>query len=365
VDAELAWSPDSITWQRVTPGQPLIPRGANGAPDSQCIYAMSGPPIARDGNLLIYYGGSDFPHTGWKRHCLLSLARLSLDRWAGYEPFDKSAPAVVETGLLRVVKPLAVSADISTRLRVSALTPDGAVLGESEPLTSTGTDTPVRWRGEPDFSRPVRFRFELVAAKLFALGGVELVDAQLPRPVNPLRDRAPRPVRSVRIGFDRDAEGWRGLDQIEHRVEGGVQGGYVTATRGQGLAPFHFLPADAQDSPLAGDWSQRIGGRGAAISASLRAQAAGGRVKFELFAKDITSWTFTSANVGEGWTQASAQLRYGWTDAEAKAAGWQPNSTAFSWAETIANIGKVVVIRDGARDTGPVDLDEFLVTGED
>lgn len=365
VDAELVWSPDSITWQRVTPGQPLIPRGAAGAPDSQCIYAMSGPPIAQDGHLLIYYGGSDFPHTGWKRHCLLSLARLPLDRWAGYEPFDRGAPAVVETGLLRVVKPLAVSADIGTRLRVTALTPDGAVLADSEPLTSTGTDTPVRWRGEPNFSRPVRFRFELVDAKLFALAGVELVDAQLPRPVNPLRDLAPRPVRSVRIGFDRDAEGWKGLDQIEHRVEGGVQGGYVTATRGQGLAPFHFLPADARDSPLAGDWSQRLGGRGAVISAALRAQTVGGRVKFELFAKDIASWSFSSVNVSEGWTHASAQLRYGWTDAEAKAAGWQPSPTAFSWAETIANIGKVVVIRDGARDAGPVDLDEFLVTGED
>jgi hypothetical protein len=183
--------------------------------------------------------------------------------------------------------------------------------------------------------------------------------------VNPLRDLAPRPVRSVRIGFDRDTEGWKGLDQIEHRLEGGVQGGYVTATRGQGLAPFHFLSADAEDSPLAGDWSERIGGRGAAIGASMRAQTVGGRVQFELFAKDIASWTFTSANVGEGWTQASAQLRYGWSDAEAQAAGWQPSSTAFSWAETIANIGKVVVIRDGARDTGPVDLDEILVTGED
>jgi hypothetical protein len=223
----------------------------------------------------------------------------------------------------------------------------------------------VRWRVEPDFSKPVRFRFELVDAKLFALGGVELVDARLPQPVNPLRDFAPRPVKTVRMGFDRDAEGWQGLDQIAHRSEGGVMGGYVTASRSPGAQPFHFLPADAKDSLLAGDWSQRIGGRGADLSAYVRGQTAGGRVQFELFAKDIASWTFTGAKLGEGWTPATAPIRYGWTDAEAKAAGWQPSPTAFSWVETIANIGKVVVIRVGASDSEPVDLDEFVVTGKD
>jgi hypothetical protein len=365
VDAELAWSPDSLTWQRVTPGHPILPLGAKGAPDSQCIYAPSGPPIAQGGDLLIYYGGSDVPHTGWKRHCLLSLARLPLDRWAGYEPVEKTSPAVLESGLLRVVKPLTVSADISTSLRVTALDANGAVLAESEPLTATGTDVPVRWRGEPGFSRPMRFRFELMNAKLFAIGGVALTDQKLPEPVNPLRHQAPRPIQIVRMGFDHDTEGWKGVDQIEHHAAGGVKGGYITATRGKGLHPFPFLPADAAQSPLAGDWSQRIGGRGAVISASLRSPKAGGNVKFELFAGDIAAWVFTAAKLGEGWTPASAKLRYGWSDAEARAAGWQPGPTAFSWAETIAHVGKVVILHDGPPDGGRVDLDEVVVTGED
>ncbi|MEI7822427.1 MAG: hypothetical protein WCK55_16055 [Verrucomicrobiota bacterium] len=47
VDCELAWSPDSITWKRVTPGVAFIPRGPKGTYDSECIYAMSGPAIAQ------------------------------------------------------------------------------------------------------------------------------------------------------------------------------------------------------------------------------------------------------------------------------------------------------------------------------
>jgi len=30
VDCELAWSPDGLHWERVFPGQPLIPRGPKG-----------------------------------------------------------------------------------------------------------------------------------------------------------------------------------------------------------------------------------------------------------------------------------------------------------------------------------------------
>ena len=77
VDCELSWSPDSLTWQRVAPGTPLIPRGPKGSYDGACIYAMAGPPI-RDGNdLLIFYGGDHFPHTGWKRSCTTCSRRNS------------------------------------------------------------------------------------------------------------------------------------------------------------------------------------------------------------------------------------------------------------------------------------------------
>lgn len=52
VDCELTWSPDSIGWQRVCPGQSFIPRGAPGTCDAKCIFgrvrsAVSSVPAVR------------------------------------------------------------------------------------------------------------------------------------------------------------------------------------------------------------------------------------------------------------------------------------------------------------------------------
>lgn len=163
----------------------FIPRGPKGSYDSECIYAMSGPAIAQGNDLLIYYGGSETPHLGWKRHCLHSLARLPLDHFAGYEVLEKGKAAVLESGASTVGdEPLRVSADAEGgSVRVQAL--DGVkVLAESEPITANVTDAPVRWQ-HGDFAalkgKAVRFRFELNDAKLYALGGVTLLDTKLPR----------------------------------------------------------------------------------------------------------------------------------------------------------------------------------------
>lgn len=369
VDCELAWSPDSVTWKRVTPGVPFIQRGPKGSYDSECIYAMSGPAIAQGNDMLIYYGGSDFPHTGWKRHCLHSLARLPLDRFAGYEPIEKGK-ATLESGIFTFGdEPLRVSADAhGGSVRVFAMDGAGAVLAESEPITANVTDAPVRWqRGESAAlkSKPVKFRFELSNAKLYALGGVTLLDTKLPEVANPLRSRPPSPIAKQTISFDADAQSWKGVEEIEHHAEGGAKGGYITAKRGKGLVPFVHSPVTAKDSPLAGDWSRIFGGHAAMLSAEVRTPTRAGRVKFEIFANDVAQWAFTSAALGDGWTHATAKLRYDWTDAEAKAAGWVPSPTGFSWADTITRVGKVVIIRtpDGAGDR--IDVDEFSVSGSE
>lgn len=369
VDCELAWSPDSVTWKRVTPGVAFIPRGAKGSYDSECIYAMSGPAIAQGNDLLIYYGGSETPHLGWKRHCLHSLARLPLDRFAGYEAVEKKV-AVLESGAFTVgEEPLRVSADAQGgNLRVQVLDRAGAVVAESEPITANVTDALVRWQ-RGDFAalkgKVVRFRFELNNAKLYAFGGVTLNDTKLPESANPLCLRPPAPVARQSITFDTDAQSWKGVEEIEHHAESGAKGGYITAKRGKGLVPFVHSPVLAKDSPLVGDWSQIFGGRGATLSAFVRTPKPGGRAKFEIFAGDVAQWTFTSAALGDGWTHATAKLRYDWTDAEAKAAGWTPSPTGFSWADTITHVGKVVVIRtpDGAGDR--IDVDEFSVSGDE
>ena len=368
VDCELAWSPDSITWKRVTPGVAFIPRGPEGSYDSECIYAMSGPAIAQGNDLLIYYGGSDFPHTGWRRHCLLSLARLPVDRFAGYEPVEKKV-AVLESGAFTVGdEPLRISADAQGgSARVVALD-RAAVVAQSEPITSNVRDAPVRWKSG-DFAalkgKAVKFRFELNNAKLYAFGGVTLNDTKLPEVANPLRSRPPATVAKQSITFDTDAQSWKGVAEIEHHAEGGVKGGYITAKRDKGLVPFVHSPVLAKDSPLVGDWSRIFGGHGATIRASVRTPKPGGRVKFEIFANDVAQWSFIGVALGDGWTHATAKLRYDWTDAEARVAGWSPSLMGFSWAETITHVGKVVIIRtpDGVGDR--IDVDEFSASGDE
>ncbi|HYG74537.1 MAG TPA: hypothetical protein VEK08_05990 [Planctomycetota bacterium] len=185
VDCELAWSPDSIQWQRVMPGTPFIPRGPKGAYDSECIYAQAGAPVAVGKEMLIYYGGDDFPHTGWKRHCLPCLARVPLDRFAGYEPITATAPAILHSGIFVADRePLKVSADSaggSVILRV--LNEAGHVLAESEIISAMVTDEPVRWKSgaEKLAGAKVTLKIELQNAKLWALSGWELFEKQMPR----------------------------------------------------------------------------------------------------------------------------------------------------------------------------------------
>jgi hypothetical protein len=179
VDCELVWSPDSVKWSRVCPGTPFIPRGAQGSYDSSCIYAQANPPVIQDGRLLIYYGGSNVVHRGWKRHCLPCLARLRADGFAAYEPADAAAKGTLTTKpMLCTGDPLRVSADAKGgALRVAVLDADGMNLDDCEPIADDVTDAPVKWKTGKDLSalkgKPIRLRFELSAAKLYAFDGVE------------------------------------------------------------------------------------------------------------------------------------------------------------------------------------------------
>ena len=146
VDCELAWSEDSIHWQRVAPGEPLIPRGPAGSYDAGCVYGPAGPPIARDDKLLLLYGGSEAKHLGWKRHCLPCLARLRVDGFAGYEPTKADRPGVIVTQPLRVVAPLRLSADAKGgSIRVRVLDVPG--FDNEATIAADVTDEPLRWAG--------------------------------------------------------------------------------------------------------------------------------------------------------------------------------------------------------------------------
>ena len=88
VDVELVMSTDTVSWERVFPGQPFIPRGTQPEdPDRRLIYA-SKQPFAVNGSVLLYYAGNRNYHDATEecRGCKgalhpggsLDLARLRL-----------------------------------------------------------------------------------------------------------------------------------------------------------------------------------------------------------------------------------------------------------------------------------------------
>ena len=366
VDCELAWSHDGVRWQRVAPGTPFLPRGAAGTYDSQCIYAQSGPATEQDGQLQIYYGGSDFPHTGWKRHCLLSLARLRVDGFAGYEPVAADRTAVLTSSRLRLASDrLAVSVDAARgRLDLEVLDERNQSLGRARPVTGDVTDHPIDLDLRPWRGRTVRLRFTLTGARLYAFRGATLDETMLPEtPPAPVPRVAAKP-EPRRIGFDRDVEGWKGTDRIEHHSAGGAFGGYVTAHRGKALNPILTSVADAKVSPLTGDWPQLLGGDSATLTWRAQTRQAG-TLRLDLFAQEA-QWTYETGQTGPGgWQSHQVTLRYDWTDAQAEAAGWKRAQNAFSWRETLRHIGRLALAFAPAEPAveQSLDLDELEVRG--
>ena len=367
VDCELSWSHDGLQWQRVAPGTPFIPRGAKGSYDSECIYAMAGEPIVKDGKLMIFYGGDDFPHTGWKRHCLPSLATLRVDGFAGYEAMDAAKPATVITSALRAEK-VSVSADVSPggSIHIKALDDQHTLVDEAEAITTDVTDAPLRWKRGAVAVKAVRFEVRLIHARLYAISGVDLVHAEMKKPSqsSDASGRTPHPISSKSLSFNDDVQGWKGVDKIEHHRDGGAKRGFVRISRSGRALPIAMSPATAKDSPLAGDWRTLVGGKGARITCQVRSAKAAGRVVIEIFARDIAQWSIeTNAPITNDWTQALAALRYDWSDEEAKAAGWKRASGAFPWSDTIQNVGKLVILPTAAGAQESFDLDEIIVTG--
>ena len=367
VDCELAWSPDGIRWQRVAPGTPFIPRGAAGAYDSQCIYAQAGPATAQDGQLLIYYGGSDFPHTGWKRHCLPSLARLRVDGFAGFEAVEADRPAVLTSSpVILAGDRLTLSADAAQgSVTVEVVDEQNRVLAKAEPVTGDVTDHAVTLGLKPFAGRTVRLRFTLRRARLYAFGGVRLVHAELPAAViAPLPTFAARP-EPVRLSFDTDAAGWKGVDLLEHHRDGGAKGGFISSTRAKNLNPIATSSLDAKLSPLVGDWTSLIGGATATITWQARTPHAGG-INLEIFTQE-TQWSYrVPQSAAAGWLHHTVTLRYDWSDAQALAAGWTRSRSAFSWRDTIRHVGRLALgfVADQAAAAQRFDLDELEVSGK-
>lgn len=324
VDCELAWSPDSVHWQRVQPGTAFLPLGAKDSYDGGTIYAQAGPPVIKDGRLQLYYGGSPTVHVGWKRNASLCLATLREDGFAGYEVLDSTKRAMITT----------------TRLRAT---------GKDITFTADGNVSMARL---PNNDGTERLQFTLMrGAKLYAIHGATLVNTAMPALAQPPLAQVPVQRGPLVFDFAHDAQGWSGVDKIESHD------GYVTISRAKNLRPI------AHATPLAGDWSQLLGGNTVTISARVRAPKAGGAVRMEVFANDVSQWTFEKLPpFTTEWQTISTTLRYDWTDEQAKAAGWNHASPGFSWRETIQHAGKVVIMagQSGTQETFDLDDVQFI-----
>ncbi|MBX3010115.1 MAG: hypothetical protein KF832_01365 [Caldilineaceae bacterium] len=172
VDCELAWSADTIHWQRICAGTPLIPRGPTGSYDSGCLYAAATPVVVGE-QIYLYYGGSNYLHTDW-RDGYFCLATLPRDRFAGLTTTDAATTGVITTTpLLYPGGELELNADARAgQIEVTLLDPNGQPLAQSQPLRGDQQQASVVWQENPSLAawvgQPIRLRFTLQSATLFA-----------------------------------------------------------------------------------------------------------------------------------------------------------------------------------------------------
>ena len=355
VDCELAWSPDTKQWTRLFPGTPFIPRGAKGSYDSLCIYAPAGQSIVRDGKHYILYGGSETAHLGWKRHCLPCAASLPEDGWVAL----KGTGSMTTQPMLATGEPIKLSASVAQgSVRVTII--DEAGFEQSDAITADVTNAPVHW-ANADASKLkgklIRLRFDLINASLHAFSGTSQTGRVAPK--KEVKRSSSSPATKVTLGasFDRDAEGWLGLEKLEHHADEG----YVSISRAKN-GPFAIAPlTKLAGGKYAGDWSKLFGDAGATITFKVRAKNPGTATKLEIWADEAAPWTLTLPPAGKDWTTLSGSLRTDWNDAEATAAGWKRLDYGFSWQETITHVGKVVIVPMLNPPSGSFDLDEVTI----
>ena len=170
VHCELTWSPDTIKWERIDKGTPLIPNSENkGDYDWGCAYAAAYP-VFLENEIRLYYGGSNGTHGGFRDGCL-ALATLRPDGFAGYEPQNKEKDAVVVTKpLLWSGGTLRVTADAKGgSVKVLVLDTEGRTAAVSKSIKQNITNGTVHFKAPLQLKgSAVRLQFELQKARLYS-----------------------------------------------------------------------------------------------------------------------------------------------------------------------------------------------------
>jgi len=168
---ELAWSPDTVHWQRIDPGSAVVPLGPAGSVDAGCAYGAA--PVFEKDEIRIYYGGSNGPHTGW-REGFLCLARLRPGRFAGFEPRVAGTAATVVTRPVTVTSAdLRINAEArGGQIRVGVIEGGGAAaLSQAVPIQADVLDGVCRWKKgglRPLLGKEVQFVFDIQGARVFS-----------------------------------------------------------------------------------------------------------------------------------------------------------------------------------------------------
>jgi hypothetical protein len=126
--------------------------------------------VTFDGELRIYYGGSNGKHTGW-RDGFLCLATLRPDGWAGYETTGDQPGKIITTAIDVAGSTLRLSADIAEggSIRVAVIGDPDRTLAACRPVTEDVTDGGIAWDGAKLLGAGrVALQFELKNAKLYS-----------------------------------------------------------------------------------------------------------------------------------------------------------------------------------------------------
>ena len=175
VHCELTWSADTVKWHRVQEGAPLIANAVKkGAYDWGCAYAAAVPVFGAD-EIRLYYGGSDGQHREW-RNGFFCLATLRPDGFAGYEPADDDAKAVITTRTvtctgtaLRITADVRPGGSVAVTLINAERPEQSRPLAIGKPVTKTVTDGRVTLpRSTVVPGNKIALQFVIRKAKLYS-----------------------------------------------------------------------------------------------------------------------------------------------------------------------------------------------------